>query len=226
MFGLGGTMGRIAPVKGIRIRCLTTDLLEQKAEVHARTWRETYSGLLPLELVDAITPAFALKVTRLHDFRMVLLAMDGDAVVGYAEYLNPARPPSTYHGAAEVAALYVLKQYQGCGIGRRLFEEAMRRSQSDCGLDVPRQRPRPRVLRAYGLSSDRADSGCGWHCWGGGRAGEFRYAGWNQRGLRGERREAQGLGMTPMTPDRWRSPSVVDHDVFPGCRSPICRARP
>jgi len=27
--------------------------------------------------------------------------------------------------AAEVAALYVLKQYQGCGIGRRLFEEAM-----------------------------------------------------------------------------------------------------
>ena len=125
MFGLGGTMGRIAPVKGIRIRCLTTDLLEQKAEVHARTWRETYSGLLSQELVDAITPAFALKVTRLHDFRTVLLAMDGDAVVGYAEYLNPARPPSTYLGAAEVAALYVLKQYQGCGIGRRLFEEAM-----------------------------------------------------------------------------------------------------
>lgn len=81
--------------------------------------------MLPQELVDAITPAFALKVTRLHDFHTVLLAVDGDVVVGYAEYVNPARPPSTYHGAAEVAALYVVKQYQGCGIGRRLFEEAM-----------------------------------------------------------------------------------------------------
>lgn len=112
-------------MRGIRIRRLTPDFLEQKAEVHARTWQETYSGLLPPELVDAITPAFALKVTRLHDFRTVLLAMDGDAVVGYAEYVNPARPPSTYPGSAEVAALYVLKEYQGRGIGRNLFEAAM-----------------------------------------------------------------------------------------------------
>ena len=51
--------------------------------------------LLPQELVDAITPAFALKVTRL------------------------------------------------------------------------------RILRAYGLSSDRADSGCGRRCGSGGRVGEF-----------------------------------------------------
>ena len=33
--------------------------------------------MLPQELVDAITPAFALKVTRLHDFHTVLLAVDG-----------------------------------------------------------------------------------------------------------------------------------------------------
>ena len=90
-----GTTGRIAPMKGIRIRHLTADFLEQKADVHARTWRETYSGMLPQELVDAITPAFALKVTRL------------------------------------------------------------------------------RILRAYGLSSDRADSGCGRRCGSGGRVGEF-----------------------------------------------------
>ena len=49
--------------------------------------------MLPQELVDAIIPAFALKVTRLHDFHTVLLAVDGDVVVGCAEYGNPERPP-------------------------------------------------------------------------------------------------------------------------------------
>ena len=129
--------------------------------------------MLPQELVDAITPAFALKVTRLHDFHTVLLAVDGDVVVGYAEYVNPARPPSTYHGAAEVAALYVLNQYQGCGIGRRLFEAAMAATGVPDRIVVWMFRQRLRILRAYGLSSDRADSGCGRRCGSGGRVGEF-----------------------------------------------------
>lgn len=35
----------------------------QKAEVQSRTWRELNQGHIPQDIVDAITPAFALKLT-------------------------------------------------------------------------------------------------------------------------------------------------------------------
>ena len=38
----------------------------QKAEVQSRTWRELNQGHIPQDIVDAITPAFALKLTRGH----------------------------------------------------------------------------------------------------------------------------------------------------------------
>ena len=38
----------------------------QKAEVQSRTWRELNQGHIPQDIVDATTPAFALKLTRGH----------------------------------------------------------------------------------------------------------------------------------------------------------------
>ena len=56
------------------------DILE-KAEVHARTWQETYRGLLPDELNDTITPQFAEDVTRrLTDLRTLVAQVDGRVV--------------------------------------------------------------------------------------------------------------------------------------------------
>lgn len=108
--------------QGIHIERLTERYLEQYALVHAQTWRETYDGMLPRRVVDAITPVFVLDLARRHPFDTVLLALAGDRVAGYAEY-QPSLPSSD--DAAEVYALYVLREYQGRGIGRRLFEAAM-----------------------------------------------------------------------------------------------------
>ena len=57
----------------------------QKAEVQSRTWRELNQ--------DAITPAFALKLTRGHAAdpnQVVLIALADDRVVGFAERTTPS----------------------------------------------------------------------------------------------------------------------------------------
>ena len=68
----------------------------QKAEVQSRTWRELNQGHIPQDIVDAITPAFALKLTRGHAAdpnQVVLIALADDRVVGFIELLRTPRPP-------------------------------------------------------------------------------------------------------------------------------------
>ena len=65
----------------------------QKAEVQSRTWRELNQGHIPQDIVDAITPAFALKLTRGHATdpnQVVLIALADDRVVGFAERTTPS----------------------------------------------------------------------------------------------------------------------------------------
>lgn len=106
----------------IVIRHITPADFEAKAEVHSRTWHETYQGKLPQWLVDKITPEFALDVTKRHDPANVFVALIDGEVVGYAELANPAREPSDYPDTAELGAIYVLNRCQGFGIGRKLVQ--------------------------------------------------------------------------------------------------------
>lgn len=65
----------------------------QKAEVQSRTWRELNQGHIPQDIVDAITPAFALKLTRGHAAdpnQVVLITLADDRVVGFAGRTTPS----------------------------------------------------------------------------------------------------------------------------------------
>ena len=106
---------------------LTPEDIPEKAEVHARTWQETYRGLLPDDLNDTITPQFAEDVTRrLTDLRTLVAKVDG-RVVGYIAWSDRCRSHFSVDGAAEVCNLYVLQEFQGRGIGRALLEAALSR---------------------------------------------------------------------------------------------------
>lgn len=97
----------------------------QKAEVQSRTWRELNQGHIPQDIVDAITPAFALKLTRGHAAdpnQVVLIALADDRVVGFIELLRTPRPPIDRPEAAELASLYVLESEHRHGVGRALVE--------------------------------------------------------------------------------------------------------
>ena len=48
----------------IRIVPIEPQWFEEKAQVQSYTWRELNQGHIPQEIVDAITPEFALKLTR------------------------------------------------------------------------------------------------------------------------------------------------------------------
>ncbi|RSX56715.1 GNAT family N-acetyltransferase [Bifidobacterium samirii] len=109
----------------VHIEPLAPDWYEQKAAVQSRTWRELNEGNIPQEIVDAITPEFALDLTRRHaddPSQPTLVAVDGGRVVGFVELLATPREPMDRPGAAELASLYVLASHHGRGIGRMLVE--------------------------------------------------------------------------------------------------------
>ncbi|NMM97931.1 GNAT family acetyltransferase [Bifidobacterium sp. DSM 109959] len=92
----------------ISIAPIEPQWFEEKAQVQSQTWRELNQGKISQEIVDAITPQFALKLTEAHakdPDQVVLVALDDDHVIGFAELLRTPRPPADRPEAAELASL-------------------------------------------------------------------------------------------------------------------------
>lgn len=104
---------------------LAPEDIPEKAAVHAQTWQETYRGLLPDELNDTITPRFAEEVTRRRISLRTLVAKVNGRIVGYISWSDRCRENFSVDGAAEVGNLYVLREFQGRGVGRAPLETAL-----------------------------------------------------------------------------------------------------
>jgi GNAT superfamily N-acetyltransferase len=97
------------------------------AQVHVRSWCETYPGLLPAQYLERMSEAAHAKRWRrqLSHARTgeVVLAAEGPG--GLTAYCAGAIL-ALDDGEAEIFTLYLLKAVQGAGLGRRLFEMAAR----------------------------------------------------------------------------------------------------
>lgn len=96
------------------------------ATVHDAAWRGAYRGILPgLELermVERRGPAWWTRAIRRHVIVLVLEV--AGKIVGYAT-LGPSRMRALpYKG--EIYEIYLAPEYQGIGLGRRLFQAARR----------------------------------------------------------------------------------------------------
>lgn len=95
------------------------------AYVSAYSWKETYFGLLPDDYLDGRVDNISNNVSNIKKFLedydgIYMVAKDKEKVVGILAY--NANDNDEY---GHLDALYVLKDYQGLGIGKELFKQAV-----------------------------------------------------------------------------------------------------
>ncbi len=113
-------------MKSILIRDATVEDASGIAHVHVSAWLETYRGLMSDEFLDGLS--VEQRANRWKQIlnnssdayhRVVVAGKDGD-IVGFANYGKEQSGDSDFLG--ELFAIYVLKKFQGQGIGRELVK--------------------------------------------------------------------------------------------------------
>src|SRR5262249_32368722 len=101
------------------------------ARVHAATWRTTYRGILPDDYLDAIQVEEwqerwlpALSTPAPDRFGYVAGKEENGENAGFVRGGNTRYPELPYRG--ELYAIYILKEYQQHGLGRRLVQALAR----------------------------------------------------------------------------------------------------
>lgn len=96
---------------------------DQKGFVHWKSWQETYAKLVDAEyLSHRVTLEKCREIAHKWPQNTFVAELDGK-VVGFSCYGAFDMDPLPRHG--EVMALYVLKEAQGLGIGRKLMDAAI-----------------------------------------------------------------------------------------------------
>jgi ribosomal protein S18 acetylase RimI-like enzyme len=98
-------------------------------ELHVKTWRQAYPGLLPEPYLAAMRPElharrWRLQLTRAKPGEAVLVAEGPDGLVAYCA--GALLSGDNKLADAEVFTLYLLKSVQARGLGRRLLSAAAR----------------------------------------------------------------------------------------------------
>lgn len=98
------------------------------AAVHTRSWRETYTGLVPERFFDdaALRGRQKLWAQLLADPEgrdRIQVAEVAGAIVGFAEEGHPVEPDPARE--RELRVLYLLREYHGTGAGQALLDAAL-----------------------------------------------------------------------------------------------------
>jgi len=108
------------------------------ARVHVESWRSTYAGMLPEDMLVKLSSAdhearwWRHVLGRFRRRHYVYVAEhETDGVVGFISG-GPARA-SGLDPEAEIYALYLLDEYQDDGIGRALFLQLAAHLNRECG---------------------------------------------------------------------------------------------
>ena len=91
--------------------------------VHVQSWRESFKGIVPQSFLDKMsmqdrTRAFRTRFTD-DDYRMFIAETPKNGVIGFADFGKARDTGRSYQ--AELYAIYLLRDFQRQGIGRKLF---------------------------------------------------------------------------------------------------------
>lgn len=112
-------------VDRITYRTATAADVDPIAALHARSWQETYRGIMPDDFLDDGVDAERLAVWQERFAeqplnRKIIVAEEGDQLVGFACVVTGSDP---VYGAL-LDNLHVAGAYKGRGIGRSLLKQA------------------------------------------------------------------------------------------------------
>jgi len=121
----------------VRIRPGLPDDIPTISRVYVESWRTTYQGLAPPLFVDGLSEAAASKIfleslgPNAYSYFLYVVEQDG-RILGFADGGKERSHPE--RGIGELYAIYLLKEAQGQGMGRALFEAA-RTSLRQAGME-------------------------------------------------------------------------------------------
>lgn len=99
------------------------------AYIHVTSWWETYRGLIPDDVLDALSLERKAKQWErmLEDaadiYHLTFAAEVDNLIVGFANYGKERENDPVYRG--ELFAIYILKEFHERGIGRALVQRAV-----------------------------------------------------------------------------------------------------
>lgn len=92
-------------------------------EVNTYTWLTTYKGLMPNELLESRIKTIDDRVSKtansITENDNAYVAIDNDKIIGIMSYGKSRN--NEYPESGEIYSIYILKEYQGLGIGKKLF---------------------------------------------------------------------------------------------------------
>ena len=138
---------------GVVIKKMETDEeIRGKARVACQAWHETYPGLISQDYLDTVTVEKCEKAAYDHPWN-TFVAKDGERVVGFVFFGEDKEDASV----GEIFALYVLKEYYGTGLGRRLMDAALEQLRGYPSVRVWAVKGNARAIRFYEKCSFRLD---------------------------------------------------------------------
>ena len=114
-------------VAGVSFREASVADCAAVAEVHVRSWRESFAGIVPQAFLDKMSVerrarAFEGRFSD-DDYKMYVAEVAGRGVVGFADFGEAREMIAAYEG--ELYAIYLLAEFQRKGIGAGLFKRGV-----------------------------------------------------------------------------------------------------
>lgn len=99
----------------VEIRDMCPADYDQKGYIHWKSWQETYTGLIDSKFLE--NPSLEKCQTIAHRWPdNTLVATIDNTVIGFGCFIRHD------DGCGEISAIYILKEAQGKGIGRKLMD--------------------------------------------------------------------------------------------------------
>ena len=98
---------------------------EAIARVYVDSWKSTYKNIIPDSYLDRMTyekriPQWINNISRADNYVYVAETDDGE-IVGFAD--GGKRETNKFKNSGDLTSIYICKDYQGQGIGKKLVEK-------------------------------------------------------------------------------------------------------